>query len=129
MKKWLQAMPQLLLLLLFSWLGKEVAALFHLHVPGSLIGLLLLFLALQAGWVRLTWVEAGAALLFGDMILFFVPAIVGIVQYPWLLGAKGLLVLAVVLSGTALVMAATGVVSERLHWMGEGERHDSVERV
>ncbi|CAJ1004115.1 MULTISPECIES: CidA/LrgA family protein [Bacillales] len=129
MKKWLQAIPQMLLLLLFSWLGKAVAAVFHLHVPGSLIGMMLLFVALQAGWVRLTWVEAGAALLFGEMILFFVPTIVGIVQVPWLLGTKGLLVLLVVLSGTALVMVSTGVIAERLHRMREGKRRDCVERV
>jgi holin-like protein len=127
--KWIKALPQLLLLLLFTWLGKAIVALFHLQIPASLIGLGLLFATLQLGWVRLQWVEAGAALLFAEMILFFLPSVVGIIQYPWLLGVKGLLVLLVVLSGTAFVMISTGVVSDRLLRMGEVKQRGSVKNV
>lgn len=129
MKKWFYALLQVLLLVLFAWLGKWLSSALQLHIPGSLIGLALLFLSLHMGWIRLQWVEAGATLLFAQMILFFLPSIVGIVQYPWLLGAKGLLVLAVVVSGTALVMISTGVVAERMFKLGEVKRHDSVENV
>jgi holin-like protein len=89
--------------------------------------MVLLFICLQLGWIRLHWVEAGAALVFSQMILFFVPAIAGIMQYPWLLGIKGLLVLIVVVSGAALVMISTGVVAERMFKLGEVKRRDSVE--
>jgi len=127
--KWIQVIPQLMLLVLFTWLGKAVVALFDLRIPASLIGLGLLFASLQLGWIRLKWVEAGAAVLFADMILFFLPSVVGIVQYPWLLGVKGLLVLLVVMSGTAFVMISTGVVSDRLLRMREVKQRDSVENV
>ncbi|EMT51681.1 MULTISPECIES: CidA/LrgA family protein [Brevibacillus] len=130
MKKWLTALPQILILFVFAWLGKAAAAFFQLHIPGSLIGLGLLFAALQSGLVRLKWVEAGAALLLSEMILFFIPSIAGIVQYPWMLGVKGLLVLAVVVSGTALVMISTGVLAQRLfRWSGVSEQRDSVENL
>lgn len=129
MKRWLSALPQILLLLMFAWVGKWLSAVWQLHVPGSLIGMVLLFLCLQLGWIRLNWVEAGATLLFSQMILFFVPAIAGIMQYPWLLGIKGLLVLIVVVSGAALVMISTGVLAERLFRAGEVKQHDSVENI
>ncbi|USG64897.1 CidA/LrgA family protein [Brevibacillus ruminantium] len=128
MKKWLTAFPQLMILIAFTWLGKGTAALFQLHIPGSLIGLGLLFLALQSGLIKLKWVEAGAALLLSEMILFFIPSIAGIVQYPWLLGIKGLLVLTVVFGATTLVMISTGVLAQRLfRWSGVSEQRDSVE--
>lgn len=129
MKKWLYALSQMLLLLGFALLGKWLSAALQIHVPGSLIGLGLLFLCLHLGWIRLQWVEAGATLLFACMILFFVPSIVGIIQYPWLLGARGLLVLAVVVSGTALVMISTGVLAERMFRSSEVKQRDSVESV
>lgn len=131
MKKWLQALLQISVLLGFTWLGKGTAYALHLPIPGSLIGMGLLFLCLHMGWVRLQWVEAGATLLFSQMILFFVPSLVGIMQYPWLFGIKGLLVLIVVVSGSALVMVSTGVVAERLFKFrhGEAARHDPVENV
>lgn len=127
MKSWLSALPQILLLFVFAWAGKWLSATLPLHIPGSLIGMVLLFICLQLGWIRLHWVEAGAALVFSQMILFFVPAIAGIMQYPWLLGIKGLLVLIVVVSGAALVMISTGVVAERVFKLGEVKRRDSVE--
>lgn len=129
MKSWLSALQQILLLFVFAWVGKWLSAALQLHIPGSLIGMGLLFLCLQLGWIRLKWVEAGAALVFSQMILFFVPAIAGIMQYPWLLGIKGLLVLLVVVSGAALVMISTGVVAERMFRVGEVKRRDSVENM
>ncbi|MGG1662389.1 CidA/LrgA family protein [Brevibacillus sp. NRS-1366] len=131
MKKWLHALLQIGLLLGFTWLGKGTAYALHLPVPGSLIGLCLLFLCLHMGWVRLQWVEAGATLLFSQMILFFVPSLVGIMQYPWLFGIKGVLVLIVVVSGSALVMVSTGVVAERLFKWKHREvgQRDPVENV
>ncbi|MED4583310.1 CidA/LrgA family protein [Brevibacillus choshinensis] len=129
MKSWLSAMLQILLLFVFAWVGKWLSATLQLHIPGSLIGMALLFICLQLGWIRLHWVEAGAALVFSQMILFFVPAIAGIMQYPWLLGIKGLLVLIVVVSGAALVMISTGVVAERVFKLGEVKRRDSVENM
>lgn len=127
MKSWLSALPQILLLFVFAWVGKWLSAHLQLHIPGSLIGMGLLFVCLQLRWIRLSWVEAGAALLFSQMILFFVPAIAGIMQYPWLLGSKGLLVLIIVISGSALVMISTGVVAEGMFRLSEVRRHDSVE--
>lgn len=125
--KFVTALPQVLLLLVFAWVGKWLAQALQMPIPGSLIGMGLLFLCLRFGWIRLRWVEAGAALLFSHMILFFVPAIAGIMQYPWLLGGKGLLVLLVVMSGSALVMISTGFVAERLFKLGEAKRRGSVE--
>jgi len=127
MKSWLSALPQILLLSAFAWVGKWLSAALQLHIPGSLIGMGLLFLCLQLGWIRLNWVEAGTTLLFSQMILFFVPAIAGIMQYPWLLGIKGLLVLIVVVSGAALAMISTGAVAEGLFRLSEVKRRDSVE--
>ncbi|MGZ0052086.1 CidA/LrgA family protein [Brevibacillus gelatini] len=129
MKKWCLLLGQVLLLYGFNWLGKGIASYLPVPVPGSLIGLLLLFICLHKGWVRLQWVEAGATLLFSQMILFFVPSLVGMMQYPWLLGGKGLLVLLVVTSGCALVMVSTGVVAERLFRRGEVKQLDPVENV
>lgn len=129
MKKWFSIIAQVLILFGFTWLGKWVTSFFHLPVPGSLIGLALLFICLHNGWIRLQWVEAGATLLFSQMILFFVPSLVGMMQYPWLLGIKGLLVLLVVVSGSALVMISTGVVAERMFNRGEVKQRDPVENV
>lgn len=129
LKKWLHALPQIGIILLFVIIGKAFVHVTHLNLPSSLIGLVLLFMSLQLGWVRLRWVEAGAAVLFAEMLLFFVPAMVGIMKFPWLIGVKGLFVVAIVLCGTALAMAATGIVSDRLLRLDEVKEHGPVKNV
>ena len=85
-----------------------------LPLPGSVVGVLLLFLGLATGVVRLAWVERGADLLLSALALFFVPSVVASVRL--LPGLKASLpgIAAVMVVTTALVMVVTGVVAERL---------------
>jgi holin-like protein len=62
--------------------------------------------------VRSEWFDVGTSFLFRHMLLFFVPAAVGAMQYPQLFGTEGLRVLAVVGASTVLVMVATAFAVE-----------------
>ncbi|MBC9701770.1 MAG: CidA/LrgA family protein, partial [Leuconostoc sp.] len=44
---------QFMIILIFSLIGEAISTLFHLPVPGSIIGLVLLFLALEFKIIRL----------------------------------------------------------------------------
>ncbi len=114
LKKWLLNLLQIIIIICFTVLGQLIVSSFNLHIPGSIIGLVLLLACLHMGWIKLDWVEAGSALLFSEMLLFFIPAMVGIMNYPWLIGTKGILVLLAVIVGTTLAMASTGIVSKTL---------------
>jgi holin-like protein len=96
----------------FLALGKLAEALLHLPVPGSVIGMVLLWLALETGVVRLAWLEPGARTLLGTLGLLFVPAGVGFVQF---LGAGRTWAMAAVVIGVgALVtLAVSGHVVQR----------------
>lgn len=110
----LRPLLQILLLVPFWRAGVAIAAGLDLPVPGSVVGLALLLAALALGVVRVEWLEEGADWLFRHMLLFFIPAAVGVIQYPELLGGEGVRVLAVVALSTALVMLATAAVVELL---------------
>ncbi|MDA3086516.1 CidA/LrgA family protein, partial [Campylobacter sp. CS_ED1] len=49
-------------------------------------------------------IEYGADLILAELLLFFIPPVVGIIQYQELLIASGLRILLVILISTALVM-------------------------
>ncbi|WP_106498381.1 CidA/LrgA family protein [Lentibacillus sp. Marseille-P4043] len=121
MKKWLTILLNISLIIAFTWIGKGIVAITHIPIPGSIIGMVLLFFGLQSGWIKLSWVEAGAALLISEMLLFFIPAVVGFMQYSWMFGIKGLVILFIVVSGTALMMISTGVISEKILARKSGE--------
>ncbi len=44
---------QFMIILVFSFLGEAISTIFHLPIPGSIIGLILLFLALEFKLIRL----------------------------------------------------------------------------
>lgn len=97
-----------------SWIGTVIVNVLHWHVPGSLLGLIALFLMLQFKLVKVSWVELGASWLLSEMLLFYVPTIVGIVNYGQLIRAEGIRLVILIAISTALVMAITGVVADKL---------------
>lgn len=108
------------------WLvGEAVVRLTHLPVPGGVVGMVLVLGLLVGGWLRPARVKHGAARLLGDMLLFFVPAVVAVIDHREFLGATGLKVLAVILVGTVMVMASTAITVDLAYrWrMREGGRH------
>lgn len=111
-------------------LGSDRAAQWlHLPVPGSIIGAIILFALLKSGIVRLQWIERGANLLLAQMLLFFIPPCVGIIQYEDIVRTNGVTLLAAVMIGTIVVMAAIALPSAVIH-AGKGKRrlgrHDEV---
>ena len=62
---------------------------------------------MQPGWLR-----AGAGLLLAEMLLFFIPAVMSLLDYGPLLRAQGPRILLVIVSGTLLVMMSTALAVE-----------------
>lgn len=72
---------QLVIIILYSYIGDSLASYFSLSIPGSIIGLLLLFASLQLGVLKLRWVEDAGNWLKGNIAFFFVPVTVSIMTY------------------------------------------------
>jgi len=71
-------------------IGNTIARLLHLPIPGSIIGLVLLFLLLQFHIIKLEWIELGAAVLLSELLLFFIPSAIGVIYYHALFGVQGM---------------------------------------
>jgi len=90
--------------------GEGVVRATQLPVPGGLIGLALLLAMLTTSRVDAGLFSRGAHWLIGEMLLFFVPAVMAITQHRELLGDMGLKLLGVIVVGTVLVMTGTALV-------------------
>lgn len=111
MKTVFRSVIQIALLLVFSAALNALVNWLHWPVPGSIIGMVILFILLQTGVVRLSWIEAGANWLLAELLLFFIPSAVGIMDYGPMLEHNGMSILLIVLLGTFIVMAVTGLVA------------------
>ena len=98
----------MVLLLLFQFFGEGLSSIFDLPIPGNVIGMALMLIALSAGWVKLEWLQDAADLLLSYMAMFFVPAGVGVMLYFDLISREWLPIIAGTFISTFVVMAVTG---------------------
>lgn len=109
-------------LLLFQFCGEFLSSLLDLPVPGNVMGMGLLLVALSAKIVEVKWFEDAAEILLSNMALFFVPAGVGVMVYGDLIAAEWLPITVATVVSTFVVMYVTGTLSEKLE---AREHHDA----
>lgn len=109
---------QIGLLILFSLAGQKIAGLFDLPIPGGVVGLLIVLGLLASGKLPVQAVRSGANWLLGEMLLFFVPSVMSLLNHRELLGMLGFKVLATIVVGTAMVMVSTALTIDLgYRWM------------
>lgn len=90
------------------WLSMDVLRQhFGWSMPAGLIGFGLLAAGLFSGVIKVQWLKGGTNWLLAEMLLFFVPAVLVVTEYPELIQNQGLRILAVIISSTLCVMVAT----------------------
>lgn len=95
------------------WLiGEAVVRATGLPLPGGIVGLALLLGLLASHRISLLSLRRGANWFLAELLLFFVPAVVSVLNYPQLMGLLGLKILIVILGGTVAVMGVTAMTVE-----------------
>ncbi len=98
------------------WLGMDVLRQhFGWSMPAGLIGFGLLAAGLFSGVIKVQWLKGGTNWLLAEMLLFFVPAVLVVTEYPELIQNQGLRILAVIISSTLCVMVATAWAVDRVY--------------
>ncbi|MGP3591254.1 CidA/LrgA family protein [Vagococcus sp. WN89Y] len=87
----------------------------HLPLPANLIGMVLMLALIVCRIIPLAWVRAGARWLLAEMLLFFVPAVVAVVNYTQLLLVDGWRIFAVIALSTLMVLGATAWVVDKIY--------------
>ena len=90
----------------FWLLGEAATRVGSIPLPGGIIGLGLLLLLLAMRRVSTLSMRRGAGWFLSDMLLFFVPAVLAVLDHPELFGLTEVKILFVILLSTVLVMLA-----------------------
>lgn len=120
------AIMQIVVLILFWQAGEAVSHLARLPIPGAVIGLGFMLALLASGHLKLASVRSGARWLLAEMLLFFIPAVLAVLDHKEFVGLLGLKILLVIIVGAAAVMITTALavdVSYRLMISMEDRRH------
>lgn len=113
---------QLFWIFFFSFLGEVGSYLSPVAVPGSVIGMVLLFIALHFKWIDMDKVETVGEWLTNNMAILFVPAGVGLMTNFSIIGEVWWQLLLVILISTIAMMAFVGVVVQSVIRLTKKER-------
>ena len=96
------------IIMAFYALGEVCSILIGRFVPGSVLGMVLLFAALCLHWVSADSIREVAHFLTSNMILLFLPTFMGIIDTWGIISVSWIGWLTVVVLTTVAVMLATG---------------------
>ena len=98
------------------WLSMDVVRQhFGWNMPAGLIGFGVLAAGLFSGVIKVQWLKGGTNWLLAEMLLFFVPAVLVVTEYPELIQNQGLRIVGVIIASTLCVLLATAWAVDRVY--------------
>lgn len=98
---------QLFVLILIWQVGYWIQQSLNLPISAAVIGLLLVLSLLLTGLFKLKWIKTGASFILGELVLLFIPCVVGVIKYKALFMSQGWQLILAVTLGTLIVMVVT----------------------
>ena len=115
-------------IILFTFLGEMCNKRLHLPVPAGVYGLIFMLIFLMQGIIPLDAVEQVGNFMLETMSIMFLPAAVGIMTVTKLLMPVLVPYLVIIVLSTIIVMAVTGLVSQRILKITES-REDKIKEM
>ncbi len=112
MKRFTRLLIELIVLLAIYLLGCQLAVWLALPIPGGVVGLGLLLATFASGLLKPAALQLGAGVLMAEMLLFFIPALMSLLDYGGLLRNDGWRILLVIGFSTLAVMLVTAFTVE-----------------
>ena len=103
---------ELFIIVLISCLGEIFNYLIPLPIPGSIYGMIILFLLLCLGVIKINQVKKVSGFLLEILPLLFIPSAVGIISQLDTLKEIWLEVIIITIITTIVVMSTTGIVTQ-----------------
>lgn len=115
-------LKQLIIILILSEVGNIVTRFLPIPIPGSVIGLILLYIALETKLIKLNEIETVGNYLKNNMSIMFVPLTVGILNVFDILKLNWINLTIVMVISTLLTMIATGKMAD---FLSQTKEHES----
>ena len=103
----MKIMYQIAIIFSVCWISQVIEALLPFAFPASVIGMVLLFLLLCTGALRMEHIREKSDFLLSNMAFFFVPAGVSIINYADVLRSSAVQLVFICLVTTVLTFGAT----------------------
>lgn len=112
----MKLLKQFSLILVILALGEYISSIISnfIVIPGSIIGIIILFLLLKIGIIKIDKVEDISNFLLDNMAIFFIPAGVSLIQSLDIISSNIIVLAITIIISTILVMVVTAIVVEKM---------------
>lgn len=107
-------MAGIFILLFFYFAGTLLSAVIGNFIPGSVLGMLLLFVSLTLKIIKPAQIRSAALFFLDNMMLFFIPIGVGLVTSYALIGKYLAAIVVASAISTILVIAVVGLLTQKM---------------
>ena len=97
-----------------SWTGSQLAEWSGLPVPGSVVGVVLLFFLLLSGVIQLEYVEEVADYLLKHLVLFFIPIAAALMDTANVFRENSWILAVTIMIGVILPLWMAGAVAQMI---------------
>lgn len=119
---------QFLIIAAFAFVGELLHHFIPLPIPASIYGIVLLFIALEFKWVKVSDIRETSSFLIAVMPIMFIPAAVGLMD-SWLEVKSSIWAYAAVtVISTFIVMGVSGAVTQGVIRHGRKNKEKSQEK-
>ncbi len=103
-----------LIIFLFLGLGELIVYFIDIPVPGNILGMVLIFVALKLKIIKLETVKPASNILINYMMLFFVPFGVGLLSYFDFIKVHWIILVVAASVSTLMTLYVTAIVQQKL---------------
>ncbi|WP_223266422.1 CidA/LrgA family protein [Gelidibacter gilvus] len=107
-----------LILFLFLGLGELIKYFIEIPIPGNILGMVLIFIALKLKLIKLEWVKPASDTLLNYLVLFFIPFGVGLMSYFDFINLYWVILCVAAGLSTLITLYVTALIQQKL------EKHD-----
>ena len=118
----MKQLSQLTVILAISFFAELIHAVVPLPIPASIYGMVLMFLALSTGLLKLNQVKETGHFLVGIMAVMFIVPAVGLMDYWEVLRQNLFSICLIIVVSLVLSFAVTGIVTQWMIRWGEKKR-------
>lgn len=101
---------EFLIILVLYFIGELISKTLNIPIPGNIIAMILLFLSLCTGVIKVEKVENISTFFLDHLAFFFIPAGVGLMNSFDSIKSSAIQILIICIVTTIIVMAVTGII-------------------
>ncbi len=105
----MKLLRQFLIILIICVIGEVLNKVVHIPLPGSIIGMILLFICLSTGLIKIEMINEISKFLLDHLAFFFIPSGVGLLAYVGILKKNLVSITVICVVTTILVMIVSGL--------------------